>query len=44
MDPQATWNDIHQALHDKDYDLARELLESLIEWLEKGGFLPDFRD
>lgn len=40
MDPQATWTELLQAIIDRDRDSATELAESLIDWMEKGGFSP----
>jgi len=40
MDPQATWNEMLQAIIDRDCYLASELAESLIGWMEQGGFSP----
>ncbi len=40
MDPQATWNELLKAIVDRDCYSASELAESLIDWMEKGGFSP----
>lgn len=46
MDPQTTWNAMIQALVDNDCVAASEYADSLIQWLDRGGFsptvLPDF--
>jgi hypothetical protein len=45
MDPQACLNELFRVvlLLDADPDEARELLTNLVEWHEKGGFLPDLK-
>ncbi len=40
MDPQATWNELLQAIIDRDCYSASDLAESLIDWMEKDGFAP----
>ena len=40
MDPQATWNSLQQAYGRKDWQEARELAQSLLDWLGRGGFAP----
>jgi hypothetical protein len=40
MDPNATYRDLISALVDGDRELARELGESLANWIRSGGFLP----
>lgn len=40
MDPQLCWNNLLDALRLNQRDNARELVESLREWLRKGGFPP----
>lgn len=41
MDPTTTWKSIFPALENEDYEVALHLTESLGEWLDNGGFLPD---
>lgn len=40
MDPQTTLDLLLIALDEQDRDESVELLSSLSEWLEKGGFFP----
>lgn len=40
MDPQQTWTDMLEALERKQWEPAKELADSLYEWLKKGGFPP----
>lgn len=40
MDPQQTWTDMLEALERKQWQPAKELADSLYEWLKKGGFPP----
>lgn len=40
MDPHQTWPDMLDALKRKKWDDAKELADSLFEWLRKGGFPP----
>ena len=40
MDPQATWQSMIQALIDDDRESASEHAQSLIDWLDRGGFSP----
>lgn len=40
MDPQQTWTDMLEALERKQWEAAKELADSLYEWLKKGGFPP----
>lgn len=40
MDPQACLFDLLAAIKEEDRDKAVELLESLAEWLDNGGFFP----
>lgn len=40
MDPQATWSQLQTALRVKDLEAVHELAESLLLWLERGGFPP----
>ncbi len=42
MDPNACFRQFLQALDDNDLDLAIEYRVSLREWLDKGGFAPDW--
>ena len=40
MDPQQTWLDMLDALQRKQWDDAKELADSLYDWIRKGGFPP----
>ena len=40
MDPQATWNEMLEAILQRNWELARERSEALLEWIGKGGFPP----
>jgi hypothetical protein len=40
MDPQACLNDLLTAVHDGDCDLASDLLDGLLSWFAKDGFMP----
>lgn len=41
MDPQATLNDLLDAVADRDWDRVRELSDALLTWMERGGFPPE---
>lgn len=41
MDPQQTWTDMLAALEQSEWENARELAASLLDWLHKGGFPPN---
>ena len=38
MDPQAAWNQLQEANRVHDWETVRELAQSLLDWLERGGF------
>ena len=40
MDPQAAWDDLLEALGERDWDRVEELAEGLLRWLRAGGFPP----
>jgi len=40
MDPQATLNDLFDALEQSDWDAVRELSQTLLTWIEHEGFPP----
>lgn len=40
MDPQATWDQLQEAYRLRDWAVARELAQSLLDWLARGGFPP----
>lgn len=40
MDPQETWRAMIQSLIEGDEDAATEHADSLLEWLDRGGFAP----
>ena len=40
MDPNRTLEELLSALRDNDREGAYEALESLLDWLSRGGFLP----
>ncbi|MEZ5951746.1 MAG: hypothetical protein R3C12_21555 [Planctomycetaceae bacterium] len=40
MDPQQTWQDMLDAVHQKQWDTARQLADDLHGWLTNKGFPP----
>jgi hypothetical protein len=40
MDPQATWEQLLDALTTGETDTAAELATPLLHWLDRGGFPP----
>ena len=40
MDPQAAWDRLQDAYCEGDWEEVRELAESLLDWLNRGGFSP----
>ena len=40
MDPQAAWNQLLEAYRLRDGATVRELAQSLLDWLDRGGFSP----
>ena len=40
MDPNATWQELLDAIAQGDRERAIELLHALLAWLEHGGFMP----
>lgn len=40
MDPQAAWNQLQEAYRNRDWEAVGELAQSLLDWLERGGFPP----
>ncbi|HRA89354.1 MAG TPA: hypothetical protein PK992_14815 [Planctomycetaceae bacterium] len=40
MDPQATWNELQDAIRCSDMEITRDRAESLLGWLARGGFPP----
>ena len=40
MDPQITWMNLQEAYLKRDWDDVRELAQSLLDWLQRGGFPP----
>jgi hypothetical protein len=40
MDPQAAWNQLQEAYRIRDCEAVRELAQSLLDWLDRGGFPP----
>ncbi|MEZ6055453.1 MAG: hypothetical protein R3C01_01990 [Planctomycetaceae bacterium] len=40
MDPQQTWADMLEALYRKRWSEAKERADTLLEWLQSGGFPP----
>jgi len=41
MDPDATLKDLRECLEEpEDFEIAKELFQSLDQWLSTGGFLP----
>ena len=41
MDPQATLNELLDAVGRRDWDQIHELSEVLLGWMEQGGFPPE---
>jgi hypothetical protein len=40
MDPQAAWNEMLEAVHQRDWEAAELRAEALLEWMRKGGVPP----
>ncbi len=40
MDPQATWKMLLEARDNRDWPAAQEAAQTLLEWLDRGGFPP----
>jgi hypothetical protein len=40
MDPQATWDELQDAIRCNDQEITRERALSLLGWLARGGFPP----
>lgn len=40
MDPQAAWNEMLEAILQRDWDQVFENAEALLEWMSKGGMPP----
>ena len=40
MDPQAAWDQLQEAYRNREWEAVRELAQSLLDWLECGGFSP----
>lgn len=40
MDPQATWDELQDAIRSNDLEITRERALSLMDWLDRGGFPP----
>ena len=40
MDPQSAWNEMLEAIIQRDWDQAQERADGLLEWMRKGGFPP----
>jgi len=40
MDPQATWDELQDAIRSNDLEITRERAVSLMGWLARGGFPP----
>ena len=40
MDPQATWDELQDAIRRNDLEITRERALSLLGWLARGGFPP----
>jgi hypothetical protein len=40
MDPNATLRVLLDALHDRNVTVAEEALRMLLDWIDRGGFLP----
>lgn len=44
MDPNATLALIYDAWKSKDWDTVSNLWDDLLDWLEKGGFEPNWME
>ena len=40
MDPQVAWDQLQEAYCNRDWEAVRELAQSLLDWLDRGGFSP----
>lgn len=40
MDPNATLRILLESIEEENRDLAMQVLEDLLDWLEHGGFMP----
>jgi len=40
MDPQTAWEDLLEALGERDWDRVEDLAEGLLHWLQADGFPP----
>jgi len=40
MDPQTAWDDLLEALGQRDWDRVDELADGLLHWLQSDGFPP----
>jgi hypothetical protein len=40
MDPQAAWDQLQEAYRNRDWEAVREHSQSLLDWLDRGGFPP----
>lgn len=40
MDPQTTWDELHEAVARRDWECVAELAEALLTWIARGGFPP----
>ena len=40
MDPQSTWNEMLDAISEKNLFEAELRAESLLDWIDRGGFAP----
>lgn len=40
MDPQATWNELHAAIAERDWPRVTELADALLLWIGRKGFPP----
>lgn len=41
MDPQATWEALQDAFQNSDQDAIAEHTRTIIQWLERGGAIPE---
>ncbi|WLD13586.1 hypothetical protein [Planctellipticum variicoloris] len=41
MDPQVAWDEMLEAILQRDWELAVERAEALLEWMRNGGFPPE---
>lgn len=40
MDPQAAWNEMLDAISERNLEEAELRAEALLDWMDRGGFVP----